>query len=234
MMAAESCFNCVYSYWDVCQAVWLIPRGVPSRAVCANQPETPGLLRPTPFGRVCRNYRARPPQPAGDVKRIPLGDGLYACVDAADYERLSRWTWYTVNGYAARTEKKKLLYMHREIMQAPPGMIVDHINHNKLDNTRPNLRPCTGAENQRNQRKKRGSFSRYKGVGFSKDRGKWYGQIKMLGTDIWLGYFSSEIEAARAYDRKAVELFGEFANLNFPEEWPPERRREVCGSMKED
>ena len=95
--------------------------------------ESPGVARPDEagdVGRVCRNYRPRPPEPAGDARRIPLGDGLYAYVDAADYDWLSQWTWSSVNGYAARNEKGKLLYMHRQIMQAPPGKIVDHFNHN--------------------------------------------------------------------------------------------------------
>ncbi len=227
-MATETCHNCVYAYWDRCQAMLGFTTGFVSRPACANHPASLGRMRPVPFGGVCRNYRPRPPEPEGDVKRIPLGDGLYAYVDAADYDWLSQWTWSSVNGYAARNEKGKLVYMHRQIVQAPPGKMVDHANHNKLDNTRANLRPCLHHENQRNQRKKRGSLSRYKGVGYSKDRRKWYAQIKMMGKDIWLGYHATEIEAARAYDRKAVELFGEFANLNFPEEWPPERRREVC------
>jgi hypothetical protein len=223
-MAVETCYDCVYSTWDMGQVMQGFISGFGSRPLCANHPESLGRMRATPVGGVCRNFRARPPVPEGDVKRIPLGDGLYAYVDAADYEWLSQWTWSSVNGYAARNEKGKLIYMHRQIMQAKPGRIVDHTNHNKLDDTRANLRDCSAHENQRNQRKKRGSFSRYKGVGYSKDRGKWYGQIKKMGRDIWLGYFAEEIDAARAYDRKAVELFGRFANLNFPEEGPAGRR----------
>ncbi len=233
-MATESCHNCVYAYWDRCQAMLSFTTGFAAHPACANHPESLGRMRPVTWGGVCRNYRPRPPEPEGDVRRIPLGDGLYAYVDAADYDWLSQWTWSAVNGYAARNEKGKLVYMHRQIMQAPPGKIVDHFNHNKLDNTRLNLRLCTGPENQRNQRKKRGSLSRYKGVGYSKDRHKWYAQIKIMGKDIWLGYHATEVEAARAYDRKAVELFGEFANLNFPEEWPPERRQELYAAGEEE
>ena len=233
-MATETCYNCVYSYWDRCQAVQGFTTGFGGCPACANQPESLGRMSPTPVARVCHNYRPRPPEPGGDARRIPLGDGLYAYVDAADYEWLSRYTWSAVNGYAARNEKGKLVYMHRQIMNASPGEIVDHHNHNKLDDTRANLRICTGPENQRNQRKKRGSVSKYKGVGYSKDRHKWYAQIHMMHKEYWLGYHATEIEAARAYDRKAVELFGEFANLNFPEEWPPERRREVHAAAQQE
>jgi len=185
-------------------------------------------MRPAGFGETCRNYRPRPAEPEGDVKRIPLGDGVYAYVDAADYEWLSRDTWHVHNGYAARWHKNKRIYMHREIMQPPPGKIVDHMNHNKLDNTRANLRVCTPAENQRNQRKQHGTASIYKGVAYSKKHRKWTATIGLHRKYTQLGYYDTEIEAARAYDRAAVERFGEFANLNFPEEWPPQRRQELC------
>jgi hypothetical protein len=199
--------------------------GFPSRPACANHPESLGRMRPAMLDEICRNYRARPAVPASDLKRIPLGDGLYAYVDAADYEWLSRDNWRLHNGYAARWRKNKRIYMHREIMRPPPGKIVDHMNHNKLDNSRPNLRVCTPAENQRNQRKQHGVASIYKGVSYSKTCGKWAATIGLNRKYTHLGYYDTEIEAARAYDRAAVELFGEFASLNFPEEWPPERRR---------
>jgi hypothetical protein len=73
----------------------------------------------------------------------------------------------------------------------------------------------------------------YKGVSCSKARHKWYAKCYYQGERIWLGYFDSEIEAARAYDRKAVELLGEFARLNFPREWPPERRAQVYAQRQE-
>ncbi|MEN6337259.1 MAG: AP2 domain-containing protein [Phycisphaerales bacterium] len=74
--------------------------------------------------------------------------------------------------------------------------------------------------------------SRFKGVWFEKRVGKWRATIHIKGKSIWIGHFATEEEAARAYDRRAVELFGEFARLNFPEEWPAERRAEVAGKMK--
>jgi hypothetical protein len=73
----------------------------------------------------------------------------------------------------------------------------------------------------------------YKGVSCSKARHKWYAKCYYQGERIWLGYFDSEIEAARAYDRKAVELLGEFARLNFAREWPPERRAQVYAQRQE-
>jgi hypothetical protein len=112
-------------------------------------------------------------------------------------------------------------------MQAPRGKIVDHIDANRVNNCRFNLRVCTHQENQRNVRKRRGCRSRFKGVVYDKRRRKWCAKYSFGGKHYHLGYFDSEVEAARAYDRAAVECFGIYARVNFPEEWPPERRAEV-------
>jgi hypothetical protein len=223
----ESCYQCVYAYWDLGRTVQGFWTGFVSRPACANHPESLGRMNPTPAGGVCRNYRPKAATPEGDVKRIPVGNGFYAYVDAADYEWLSQWTWQLCGGYAVRWKNKKRVYMHREIMQPPPGMIVDHINHNKLDNTRPNLRVCTRRENGRNKAKHPGSSSRFRGVSYNKNMRKWSAMLQSVGGYVWLGYFTDEVEAARAYDRAAVEHFGEYAHLNFPEDWPPERRQEL-------
>ena len=75
--------------------------------------------------------------------------------------------------------------------------------------------------------KQHGAYSRYKGVSYCKRHGKYLAQCDFGGRHRWLGFFDDEVEAARVYDRAAVEECGEFARLNFPQEWPPERRREV-------
>lgn len=105
--------------------------------------------------------------------------------------------------------------MHREIMNAPKGMVVDHIDGNGLNNRKSNLRICTQAQNNLNSRPKRNCSSRYKGVSFYKRDKIWQVQIFHNSRTIFLGRFDDEIEAALAYDRKAAELFGEFAYLNF-------------------
>ncbi len=225
-MAAHSCHNCVYSVCDQERWLRLMWLGEPILPRCANHPQWPGQLREVP-GVPCRNYQPRPALPETDVRLIPLGDGFYAYVDAADYEWLSRYNWRVVNGYACRHEKNKSILMHREITQAPKGKVVDHIDANKLNNCRFNLRVCTAAENQFNQRKRRGSYSQFKGVQYRKKQRRFYVECRFAGTKHWLGFFDDEIEAARAYDRKAVELHGEYARVNFPEEWPPERRAQV-------
>ena len=226
-MAERTCLNCVYVCCEPGEWLRRLARGEPLVPMCANHPQWPGQFREVP-GTPCRNYRPKPGTPDGDIKRIPLDNGLYALVDAADYEWLSRHKWHcNGSGYAARREKGKLILMHREIMPPPRGLVVDHVNRNKLDNCRSNLRVCTHAENLRNRPQKRGSSSRFRGVGRRKDRKRCYARLVFEGKQIWLGCFDDEVEAARAYDRMAVELGIVFARLNFPEEWPPERRQEV-------
>jgi hypothetical protein len=154
--------------------------------------------------------------------RIELTFGKWAIVDAADYQRLSKYKWHAVkerrNWYAKTLRRNGMpLGMHRLITDAPKGLFVDHIDHNGLNNCRSNLRICSNAENSRNKRPY-GRTSRYKGVSWHKGSKKFVAQITFKGKKIWLGYFVDEIDAAKAYDKKAKELFGEFAYLNFPAE----------------
>lgn len=226
-MAAESCHDCAYAFWDMGQVMEGFLSGFGSRPVCANHPESPGRMRrATPRG-VCVNYRPRPATPKGDVRQIPLGGGFYVYVDAADYEWLNQWTWYLGNGYAYRLEKGKLILMHRQIMQPPKGKVVHHKNHNKLDNTRENMGNVTPAENARERAKKRKASSRFWGVSYTTSRDKYQVSVHHEGKLFACGWFTDEIEAARAHDYRAVALKGEAARLNFPEEWPPERRAQV-------
>jgi hypothetical protein len=221
------CFNCVFACLDAEHAAQCVEAGLLNLPACANHPTSFGRMRRTPACGICPNYRPRLGKPQGDIRLIPLGDGYYAHVDAADYEWLSQWKWHMQSGYAVRYEKKKLIYMHRQITGAPQGKVVDHKNRNRLDNTRINLRVCTHAENTQNARKIQGTHSRFKGVSYRKERDKYFAQIYQNGDQIYLGLFAQETDAARAYDCKAVELFGEFARVNFPEEWPADRRTQV-------
>jgi len=155
-------------------------------------------------------------------KRIPLTQGKFAIVDDEDYERLSRFKWYTGKSrntfYAVRSVKIMGKWitrkMDRDILNVPIGFQVDHINRNGLDNRKVNLRTCTLAQNVRNRKTPKHS-SKYKGVSWFKITKKWRAYIYPNNKFISLGYFMNEIDAAKAYDNKAKELFGEFACLNF-------------------
>jgi len=159
-------------------------------------------------------------------RRIYLGEGKFTIVDTQDYYRLKNFNWWVkgngTNLYAARnsitsTLRNKTVYLHRQIMNPPPGLVVDHKNCDSLDNRRANLRLATHQENMRNRRKRKNTSSQYIGVHFDKRKRRWAAHIRYNGKKIWLGYFDSEIEAARAYDAAAKKYHIEFARLNFPE-----------------
>jgi hypothetical protein len=149
---------------------------------------------------------------------IPLTRGLFAIVDADDYERLAAHKWYADEKkgkfYAARTYNRKKIHMHHEIIDVPPDFLCDHINHNTLDNRKCNLRVCTPAQNARNRLPSRNCKSSYKGVSWHKGSRRWAAEICYNNERIHLGYFDYEQDAAIAYDDMAIELFGPFACLN--------------------
>ena len=157
------------------------------------------------------------------MKQIALngkhGKGKFALVDDEDYEELMKYRWnVSSKGYATRGKVEdgvyKMIRMHRVIMKAGTVLFVDHINHNRLDNQKNNLRFCTHQENSMNQKKRKNATSKYKGVHWRKDIKKWRSRITINMKRICLGTFDSEIKAAKAYNAKAKELFGEFAHLN--------------------
>ena len=158
-------------------------------------------------------------------RKIPLSEGKFTIVDPPDFYRLNAFDWLCSgrddNLYAARvirTQSGRLntILMHREILPAPPGLLVDHRNTDSLDNRRSNLRLATPSQNSCNSRRdKSNTYSRYRGVSFSKRKGKWFATIRVNGKRLWLGYFDNELDAARAYDEAAKKYHGEFARLNF-------------------
>ena len=145
------------------------------------------------------------------MKKIKLTKGKYALVDDKDFNWLSQRRWHYSVGYAMRRDKNIILLMHRIILNTPKGLETDHLNENRLDNRRKNLRICTKSQNIMNKGFQKNNTSGFKGVFWRKDRSKWKVRIGQK----YVGLFSDKIQAARAYDRKAKELFGEFARLNF-------------------
>lgn len=113
-------------------------------------------------------------------------------------------------------KKSACVYLHHEVIGKPPkGHVVDHINGDKLDCRKENLRVVTYSQNNQNMRSGGGS-SQYKGVSLEKASGRWYASIRVSGKSKSLGRWGTEAEAARAYDVAASKAFGEFARLNFP------------------
>ena len=158
------------------------------------------------------------------MKEIPLTRGYVALVSDEDYPELSRYKWHVVGHgrrlYAARKHTvdgvKTSLYMHVAVMQPPDGMQTDHIDGDSLNNQRHNLRNATLQQNNRNKRKQGGTVSQYKGVSWDKKLKKWRAWISHNNKRIYLGVHIYEEGAARAYDEAAKRYYGEFANLNFP------------------
>lgn len=136
----------------------------------------------------------------------------YTLLDDEDYEWAKQQIWF----YRPREAKGLFVYrkshlLHREILKAKKGQIVDHKNRNPFDNRKNNLRFCTIGENKVNSLPT--SKSGYKGVRKTSNN-RWSANIKKNGIQIWLGTYDSKKEAAKAYNKKAIEFWGEFAWLN--------------------
>jgi len=153
------------------------------------------------------------------MKEIKLTQGQIALVDDEDFEYLNSFKWFSAkNGnyiYARRNIRKNgkrtKIFMHQVIMN---GKNIDHANRNGCDNQRLNLRFSTKSENSMNCKKQNNTSSKFKGVCFKNSLNKWRSYITINGNQKYLGHFILEIDAAKAYNNKAIELFGEFANLN--------------------
>ncbi len=154
---------------------------------------------------------------------IKLTNGGETLVDDSDYEHLSQWNWQQNQGYAIRNQyvscingkrKNKTIYMHRAVNKTPDGMETDHINNDKLDNRKTNLRASNRSNNAVNKPKQSNNTSGYKGVGWHKVAGKWRATIKVNNRAKHLGHFATPEDAATAYNFAALEYFGKFATFN--------------------
>lgn len=169
------------------------------------------------------------------MKFIPITKGQFAIVDDEDYEWLNQWRWHASKQKgidkwrAARTVfpngkygVRVTILMHRQITGAQHGQLVDHWDGNPLNNQRSNLRLCNHQQNTTNRGKNSGNTSGYKGVYLlNKGRPKpWHARVgsKKEHGIVHGGYFATPEEAARKYDELAKQIYGEFAQLNFPEQ----------------
>src|SRR5690606_29779103 len=158
---------------------------------------------------------------------ISLNDDTVTMVDDADHDRVEPYDWFlSGSGYAAGfvpvEGKFKLIYLHRFLLNAQPGEIVDHINGCALDNRRANLRLVTSEQNGQNKRLSALSATGLKGVGWHKARRKYHARIQLQGIRYHLGFFEDAPSAAQAYAAAARVLFGAFAVLNYPDEATPQ------------
>lgn len=161
------------------------------------------------------------------MKEIELTRGYVSKVDDSDFNALNSFKWHVFNGghqgnyvpYAMRSvgtgNQKRNINMARDILNAPAGMVVDHINGDTLDNRRSNLRLCTNPENLRNRGKSKANTSGFKGVFWDKKLRRWRAAIDYNRKKINLGVYPTAELAALAYDKAARKYHGDFSKTNF-------------------
>lgn len=238
ILFAGKCLLCQYAFQQPesrrIRDRWLRQR---TPLFCVSHPDWPGELSEVLGTDTCRNFKAKrwlrprakpaPRQPRStlhesdpNIRRILVGTTLFATVDVADYRKVRQHRWYAQHcghtTYAFCRIKGRTVYMHRMLMRPRQGYVVDHLDGNGLNNCRCNLRPCKPWQNLAN-RGPRGGSSRF--VGVTWHAGKWEAKVISRGQRFYLGRFEDEVEAAKARDRKAVELHGVYVYLNFPEDW---------------
>lgn len=165
------------------------------------------------------------------MKTIKATQGYEALVDDEDFELVSKYKWYPgfsgknvylqtfmwePTGIRGVPGRNRSVMLHRLIVGAQKGQVVDHVNHNTLDNRKDNLRVCSQRKNNANRVKNfKKTSSIYKGVGWHKATSRWRAYINLESKKHKsLGYFQTEREAAMAYNKVAAEVFGQFALLN--------------------
>lgn len=163
--------------------------------------------------RVPYSNIVRPSIHLGAVEVKVYGDNdLWLIVDIEDFERYSDYKFYTASGYVCVAPETQKVLLHRLIVDFE---IVDHINRNKLDNRKANLRSATHGQNMINSGLRKDNKSGYKGVYLNNK--SYEVQITSNGKRVYIGVYKTAVEAALAYDEAAKKYHGEFAYLNFPD-----------------
>lgn len=150
------------------------------------------------------------------MKTISVSYTEVAIIDDDDYWWACRVKWFLHHGYVLtkRMVRGSAVYLHREVMHCPAGMVVDHINGDKLDNRKANLRITTKKRNCQNRGMSSKNTSGFKGVTLQKPSNKWLAQINIDGRIQHLGSFNNPVSAAARYDEAALKLHGDFAKTN--------------------
>lgn len=150
---------------------------------------------------------------------IELTQGKFALISNRDVARVNQYSWWADRRrkiwYARGEIEGKLIYLHRFILDLPPGSRINHKDGNGLNCTRGNMIRCTNQQNCWAFQTKRGRTSRYRGVSWFKRDSCWRAYLVLNGKQFHLGYFDDEKEAARSYDRAARKYFKGFASPNF-------------------
>ena len=149
------------------------------------------------------------------MKLIKLSNGLVTVVDDDDFDKFGNmnWTWNGRYVYK-KINHKENLYLHRAIMKTPSDLQTDHKNGDPLDNRKENLRICTVSQNQANRPAPANNTSGFKGVYFRKNRKKFCARITVNQKIITIGCFDTALDAAKAYEKYAQKIFGEFSQTN--------------------
>lgn len=158
------------------------------------------------------------------IKEILLSSGKITFVDEEDYQRVIQYNWWSQirknNVWYAKVRmrlpggERRLVSLHRFIMNCHSDDQIDHIDHDGLNNCKDNLRICTASQNRQNERKRNNTSSQFKGVCWDRNRRMWLARIKVDKKLYNLGRFNSEQQAAKVYDLAAIKHFGPFACLN--------------------
>ena len=153
----------------------------------------------------------------GKVTKIFTSDGNIILIDTEDYDKIKKYCWsIATNGYVQSRDydsNNSMVLIHRVIMNAPKNKIIDHKNHNVLDNRKENLRLCNQYNNMANQNLSKANTSGYKGVYWSNEKDKWYVKIGYKNNNIHLGYFDNIEEAFKTRKKAEEEYFGEYRNI---------------------
>jgi len=151
------------------------------------------------------------------MPEIPIIGGNSTIVSEEDYEYLIQFRWFLVEGYAKRSLNNKHSALHKEVAMriGMKGSQIDHRDRDRLNNQRENLRPATTSQNQMNQAAHVDkTYSEFKGVTYNRQKNKWVARIMRQKVRYHLGYFDTDVQAAKAFNLAAIKYHGEFAVLN--------------------